>query len=64
MTGTTGAGLWRGRAAWAEHERERACAKWNGGASAGASGAQKGARVRGKELGFILSIGKNIGGWR
>jgi hypothetical protein len=43
MTSTAGVGLRRGRATWAERERERACAKWNGGASAGASGAQKGA---------------------
>jgi hypothetical protein len=41
MTGTAGASLRRGRAAWAEHEREPGCAKWDGGASAGAGGAQK-----------------------
>jgi hypothetical protein len=41
MTETAGAGLRRGRAAWVEHERERGCAKWDGGASAGAGGAQK-----------------------
>jgi hypothetical protein len=32
MTGTTGTGLQRGRAAKAERERGRACAKWDGGA--------------------------------
>jgi hypothetical protein len=48
MTGTAGAGLSRGRAARAERERERGCAKWDEGASAGASGAQKGAGVRGQ----------------
>jgi hypothetical protein len=48
MTGTSSAGLWRGRAVWAEHEREQACAKWNGEASVGAGGAQKGAGVRGR----------------
>jgi hypothetical protein len=41
MTGTTGAGLRRGRVAWAEHERERGYAKWDEGVSAGVSGAQK-----------------------
>jgi hypothetical protein len=51
MTGTAGAGLLRGRAAWAERERERACAKWNGGASAGAGGAKKGAGCVGGRLG-------------
>jgi hypothetical protein len=48
MIGTGGAGLRRGRAARAEHERERACTKWDGGASAGAGGAQKGVGVRGR----------------
>jgi hypothetical protein len=48
MTGTPSAGLRRGRAVWAEHEREQACAKWNGEASVGAGGAQKGAGVRGR----------------
>jgi hypothetical protein len=43
VTGTVGAGLRGGRAAKAERERERDCAKWDGGASAGAGGAQKGA---------------------
>jgi hypothetical protein len=38
----------RGRAARAERERERVCAKWDGEASAGAGGAQKGAGVRGR----------------
>jgi hypothetical protein len=47
-TGTTGAVHRRGRAAWAERERGRGCAKWDGGASAGAGGAQKGAGVRGQ----------------
>jgi hypothetical protein len=44
VTGTTGAGLRRGRAAKVERERERDYAKWGGEASAGAGGAQKGAR--------------------
>jgi hypothetical protein len=44
MTGTVGASLRRGRAARAECERGRACTKWDGEASAGAGGAQKGAR--------------------
>jgi hypothetical protein len=43
MTGTAGASLRRGRAAWEERERGRGCAKWDGGASAGVGGAQKGA---------------------
>jgi hypothetical protein len=42
------AGLRRGRAARAERERERACAKWDRGASAGAGGAQKVPGVRGQ----------------
>jgi hypothetical protein len=44
MTGTTGAGLRRGRAAWAKRERERGCAKWDREASAGVGGAQEGKR--------------------
>jgi hypothetical protein len=48
MIGTAGAGLRQGRAARAERERERACEKWDGGASAGVGGAQKGARVHGR----------------
>jgi hypothetical protein len=47
VTGTAGAGLRRGRAARVERERERGCAKWDGGASAGVGGAQKGDGVRG-----------------
>jgi hypothetical protein len=47
VTGTAGAGLQRGRAARAERERERGCAKWDGGASASVGDAQKGARVHG-----------------
>jgi hypothetical protein len=43
VTDTAGAGLWRGRAARAERARERDCAKWDRGASAGVGGAQKGA---------------------
>jgi hypothetical protein len=43
VTGTAIAGLRRGRAAKAEQERERDCAKWVREASAGVSGAQKGA---------------------
>jgi hypothetical protein len=43
VTGMAGVGLRRGRAAKAERERERDCAKWDGGVSAGAGGAQKGA---------------------
>jgi hypothetical protein len=45
--GTAGAGLRRGRAAWAERERGQGCAKWDREASAGAGDAQKGAGVRG-----------------
>jgi hypothetical protein len=56
MTGTTGAGLWRGRAAWAERERERACAKWNRGASEGEGGAQKGAWVHGRATLLGISV--------
>jgi hypothetical protein len=56
MTGTAGAGLRRGRAAWAEREREQACAKWNGGASAGAGDAQKGDRVRGGDVAGDLGV--------
>jgi hypothetical protein len=48
MIGTAGAGLRRGRAARAERGRERGCAKWGGGVSAVVSGAQKGARARGR----------------
>jgi hypothetical protein len=48
MTGTMSAGLQRGRAAWAERERERACAKWNGGASVGAGSAKKEAGMHGR----------------
>jgi hypothetical protein len=48
VTGTAGAGLRRGRLAWVERERERACTKWNGGASAGADGAKEGVGVRGR----------------
>jgi hypothetical protein len=48
VTGTEGAGLRRGRAARAERARERTCVKWDGGASAGAGGAQKGAGVHGR----------------
>jgi hypothetical protein len=47
-TGTAGAGHRRGRAAWAERERGRGCAKWDGEASAGASGSKKGAGVCGR----------------
>jgi hypothetical protein len=43
VTGTAGAGLRRGRAVRVERERERDCAKWDGDASVGAGGAQKGA---------------------
>jgi hypothetical protein len=49
-TGTAGAGLRRGRAALAERERGRGCAKWDGGASAGMGVAQKGAGVRGRAM--------------
>jgi hypothetical protein len=48
VIGTAGAGLRRGRVARAERERGRACAMWDGGASAGAGRAQKGARARGQ----------------
>jgi hypothetical protein len=48
MTGTVGAGLRRGRAVRAERERERGCAESDEGVSAGAGGAQNGARVRGR----------------
>jgi hypothetical protein len=51
VTGTTGAGLRRGRVAKVERERERDCAKWGGEASAGAGGAQKGARGVGGQCG-------------
>jgi hypothetical protein len=49
-TCTTVAGLRRGRAAWAERERGRGCANWDGGASEGAGGAQKGAGVHGQAM--------------
>jgi hypothetical protein len=48
VTGMAGAGLRRGRAARAERARERAYAKWDGEASVGAGGAQKGAGVQGR----------------
>jgi hypothetical protein len=48
MTGTTGAGHWQGRAAWAERERERGCVNWDERASAGVDGAQKEAGVCGR----------------
>jgi hypothetical protein len=48
VTDMVGAGLWRGPTARAKRERERDCAKWDEGASAGAGGAQKGARVHGR----------------
>jgi hypothetical protein len=38
----------RGSPGRAERAREQACVKWNGGASVGAGGAQKGAGVRGR----------------
>jgi hypothetical protein len=47
VIGTVGEGLRRGRAARAERERGRTCVKWGREASAGASGAQKGARGMG-----------------
>jgi hypothetical protein len=42
MIGEAGAGLRRGRTAWAERELERGYVKWGGGVSAGTGGAQKG----------------------
>jgi hypothetical protein len=51
MTSTAGTGLRRRRAARAERESGRACAKWDGGASAGAGGAQKGAGCVGRRRG-------------
>jgi hypothetical protein len=48
MTDTAGADIRRGRAARAERERERGCAKWDGAVSAGASGAKKEVGARGQ----------------
>jgi hypothetical protein len=48
MTDTAGVDHRRGRATWAEHERERGCAKWDEGTSAGAGSAQKGVGLRGR----------------
>jgi hypothetical protein len=58
VTDTAGVGLRRGRAAWVERERERECAKWDEGASAGAGGAKKGAGVRGHAtwLGILTCV--------
>jgi hypothetical protein len=47
-TGTASAGLRRGPTPWTERERGQGCAKWDGGARAGAGGAHNGARVRGR----------------